>query len=85
LTPSHNGGLQVYFYGAQNVYAPFISQPAAAMSRANDRSSKEGFTLAFGDLPSPFLGNPTATYYATAGGSGNVVMSAQVVLLIPAP
>jgi len=85
LMPVHNGDLQVYFYGAQNVNAPFITEPVAITSRVNDRSSKEGFTLAFGDLAAPFIGNPSPTYYATAAGSGNVVMSAQAVLLIPAP
>jgi hypothetical protein len=83
--PVHNGDLQVYFYGAQNVNAPLITEPVAITSRVNGRSSKEGFTLAFGDLAAPFIGNPSPTYYATAAGSGNVVMSAQAVLLIPAP
>ncbi len=85
LTPAHNGDLQVYFYAAQNYTAPTIFEPAAITSRANNRSSKEGFTLAFGDLPAPFMGNPSPAYNATAAGSGSVVMSAQAVLLIPAP
>jgi hypothetical protein len=85
LTPVHNGDLQVYFYGAQNVNAPLLSPSGAITSRANDRSSKEGFTLAFGDLAAPVMGNPSPTYFATGAGSGNVVMSAQAVLLIAAP
>ena len=28
LAPAHDGDLQVYFYGAQNVNARFITQPA---------------------------------------------------------
>jgi hypothetical protein len=84
-TPAHNGDLQVYFYGSQNFSAPTIFEPAAITSRANDRSSKEGFTIAVGDLAAPFMGNPSPTYNATAAGSGPVVMTAQAVLLIPAP
>ncbi len=83
LTPAHNGELQVYFYGSQNFSAPNITEPAAITSVANDRSSKEGFTIAFGQLAAPFMGNASPTYNATSSGSGPVVLSAQAVLLIP--
>jgi MSHA biogenesis protein MshQ len=85
LTPANNNELQIYFYGAQNVNAPIITQPAAITSRANSRSGKEGFTLAIGDKPAPFMGNPSPTYNASATGSGSVVISAQALLLIAAP
>jgi CSLREA domain-containing protein len=83
LTPIGSGELQVYFYAGQNLRAPVISQPGAIMSLANDPSSKEGFTLAFGQLAAPFGGVPSPVYNASATGSGPVVMTAQAVLLIP--
>lgn len=85
LTPLHNNELQVYFYGSQNFSAPTIVEPSAIHQRANDRSSKEGFTLAFGDLAAPFMSNPSPTYNATSTGSGSVVLTAQAVLLIGGP
>ena len=83
LTPAHNGELQVYFYGSQNFSAPVVTEPAAITSLANARSSKEGFTLAIGQLAAPFMGNASPTYNATSSGSGPVILSAQAVLLIP--
>ena len=83
LTPIGSGELQVYFYAGPKLRAPVISQPGAIMSLANDPSSKEGFTLAFGQLAAPFGGVPSPVYNASATGSGPVVMTAQAVLLIP--
>jgi hypothetical protein len=83
LTPTNAGELQVYFYGGQNLRAPVISQPSAIVSLANDPSSKEGFTLAFGQLAAPFQSTPSPVYNATASGSGPVVMTSQAVLLNP--
>ena len=83
LTPAHNGEMQVYFYGSQNFSAPTITEAAALTSLANDKSTKEGFTIAFGQLAAPFMGNVSPTYNATSSGSGPVVLSAQAVLLKP--
>ena len=85
LMPNHNGELQVYFYGSQNAAAPVITEPSAITSRTNDRSSKEGFALSFGDLAAPFQGVASPTYNASSSGSGGVVLTAQAVLLIEAP
>jgi CSLREA domain-containing protein len=85
LTPAHNNELQVYFYGAQNSSAPNITEPGAITSRANEKSSREGFTLAFGDLVAPPMGIPSPTHNASSSGGPAVVMSAQAVLLISAP
>lgn len=85
LTPAHSNELQVYFYGSQNFSAPTIAVPSPIVSRANDRSSKEGFTLAFGDLPAPAQGHASPTYNAGASGSGPVVLTGQAVLLIAGP
>ena len=79
LTPTYSGELQVYFYGSQGGTAPTITEPAAITSRANDQSSKEGFTLAFGDLAAPPQGVKSPTYKAGSAG----VLTAQAVLLIP--
>ncbi len=84
LTPFTNRELQVYFYGSQNSVAPTITEPGAITSRTNDRSSKEGFTLAFGDLTTPSGGTASPTYTASSSSSSNSVMTAQAVLLIPA-
>jgi hypothetical protein len=83
LTPAHNGEMQVYFYGSQNFSAPNITESPAITSLANDRSSKEGFSIAFGQLAAPFMGNGSPTYNATSSGSGPVLLSAQAILLIP--
>ena len=83
LTPSHSGEMQVYFYGAQNLKAPNLTQSSAIVTLETFPSSKEGFTLAFGQLAAPFQGNASPTYNATATGSGPVVLSAQAVLLVP--
>lgn len=80
LTPGNNHELQVYFYGAQSGTAPSITLSSALSQRAYDRSSKEGFTLAFADLAAPSAGNGSSTYPAT---SGNAAMTAQAVLLVP--
>ena len=61
LTPFTNGELQVYFYGSQNFVAPTITEPAAIATLSNDKSSKEGFTLAFGDLAAPNNGTASPT------------------------
>jgi hypothetical protein len=84
LTPARNNELQVYFYGAQSFSAPIITEPGARTQHSNVRSSKEGFALAFGDLAGPAAGTASLTYSATATGS-NPVMTAQAILLIPAP
>jgi hypothetical protein len=77
LTPSDSGELQAYFYGSQNGTAPTITERAAISSQANDKSSKEGFTLAIGDLAAPGEGMASPTYSASSSGSGGVVLTAQ--------
>jgi hypothetical protein len=52
--------------------------------RFDTSSSKEGFTLAFADLPAPFASNPSSAYFASASISGGLVVTGQAVLLIPA-
>jgi hypothetical protein len=76
--PSSNKELQVYFYGAQSGSAPFISVYSALSQHFDDRSSKEGFTLAFADLAAPSAGSASATYPAD---TNNAAMTAQAVLL----
>jgi hypothetical protein len=52
--------------------------------RLDDISSKEGFTVGFGDLAAPAAGTASPTYTAVAAAaSGNLVMTAQAILLIP--
>ncbi len=85
LTPLTNRELQVYFYGSQNSVAPTITEPGAITSRTNDRSAKEGFALAFGDLTAPGRGTSSPTYTASSSSGNSLsVMTAQAVLLIPA-
>jgi hypothetical protein len=86
LTPNGNNELQVYFYGSQNFNSPLVIEPAAITSRANIESSKEGFTLAFGDLAAPSQGIPSPTYTAMSSFPRAMpVLSAQAVLLRAGP
>ncbi len=84
LTPTYSGELQVYFYGSQNFAAPVVTEPSAITARANEMSTHEGFTLAFGDLVAPNQGMASPTYVASSTGGGAPVLTAQAVLLIPA-
>ena len=81
MSPNNNGELQVFFYGAQANAAPTITTAIALNSRFNTSSSKEGFSLAFADLPAPFAGNSSPTYPATASAGSATALSAQAVLL----
>ena len=51
LTPNNNNELQTFFYGAQAASAPAITPSSSLNQRFNLGSSKEGFALAFADLP----------------------------------
>jgi hypothetical protein len=85
LTPGADNELQVYFYGAQSHAGPNLALSSALNQRFDIVSSKEGFSLAMGDLAAFSAGNPSATYPATASMSGTtIVMTAQAVLLVPA-
>jgi len=84
LTPTNNSELQVYFYGSQGAIGPTIILPGAITERLDDISSKEGFTVGFGDLAAPPAGTASPTYTAVAAlASGHLVMTAQAILLIP--
>ena len=83
LTPNSNQELEVYFYGSQSGNGPTIALSGALTQRFNTISSKEGFTLAFGDLAAPFAHNASPTYPATSTISGSAAMTAQAILLIP--
>jgi hypothetical protein len=84
LTPTNSNELQVYFYGSQSVTGPTITLPGAITQRMDTISSKEGFTLGFGDLAAPSAGTASPTYAATATLAGNnPVMTAQAILLVP--
>ncbi len=83
LTPTVDGELQVFFYGAQSNVAPTLTPSGVLNPRFNTKSSKEGFTLAFADLAAPFANNPSATYPATATDTVASVMTGQALLLIP--
>ena len=83
LTPGADNELQVYFYGAQSSVGPSITLSAVLNQRFNVKSSKEGFTLAFGDLAAPFADNPSPTYPANASISGAGVMTGQAILMVP--
>jgi len=85
LTPTNSNELQVYFYGSQSVTGPAITLPAAITKRLDIISSKEGFTVGFGDLAAPSAGTASPTYTATATlAGGKPVMTAQAIVLIPA-
>jgi hypothetical protein len=85
LTPSNDSEVQVYFYGSQSHAGPTISMSNALNQRFDTSSSKEGFTIALGDLAAPAGGNSSLTYTAGASiSSGTLVMTAQAVLLVPA-
>jgi hypothetical protein len=85
LTPANNNELQIYFYGSQTAVGPTITLPGAITQRFDAVSSKEGFSLGFGDLAAPPEGTASPTYTATATRAGDApVMTAQAVLLIPA-
>jgi hypothetical protein len=85
LTPAVNNELQIYFYGSQAASGPAITLSGSISQRFNVTSSKEGYTLAFGDLAAPSGGSASPTYTATAGQSGGApVFTAQAVLLVPA-
>ena len=61
LTATNSNELQVYFYGAQSHAAPVVTLPSALNERFDTGSSKEGFTLAFGDLAAASVGSASAT------------------------
>jgi hypothetical protein len=82
LTPAKNGELQVYFYGSQSHAGPTLALSNPLAQRFNAISSKEGFSLAFGDLAAPFANNASPTYPATATVSGNAAITGEAVLLI---
>ena len=73
----------VYFYGAQAFAGPTITPSGGLAQRFNAKSSKEGFTLAIGDLGAPLAGIASPTYTASATISGTAAMTGQAVLLAP--
>jgi len=84
LTPANNNELQVYFYCSQSVVGPSITVPAAITKLVDTTSSREGFTVGFGDLAATSAGTPSPAYTATATqDSGTLVMTAQAIVLIP--
>jgi hypothetical protein len=85
LTPANGNELQVYFYASQSNVGPTLTLPGAITRRLNIISSKEGFSLGFGDLAAPSAGSASPTYAAMATLSGGApVMTAQAILLVPA-
>jgi hypothetical protein len=82
LTPNYDNELQVYFYGSQGSSGPTLALPPAVTQRSNTKSSKEGFTLGFGDSSAPPAGTASVTGPAIESGGG--VLTAQALLLIPA-
>jgi hypothetical protein len=92
LTPNLNHELEVYFYASQAPTAPTLTLSGALNQRFNLSSLKEGFALAFADLPAPFANNASPTYpgtastantAGTAGTAGSAVITAQAMLLVP--
>ena len=83
LTPTNDSELQVYFYSAQSNVAPNITMSGALKQRFDVGSTKEGFSLSFGDLAAPFSGDASPTYPANATISGTAVIIAQALLLAP--
>ena len=53
----------------------------AKIQRFNAKSSKEGFSLAFADLPAPSAGNASGSYSATATISSGAALTGQAVML----
>ncbi len=84
LTPASNNEMQVYFYGSQSFAGPTITLSNALTQRFDAASSKEGFTVAFGDLAAPSAHVASQSYLTTATISGTLAMTAQAVLLVPA-
>jgi hypothetical protein len=82
LTPSANGELQAYFYGAQGDTKPTLKLSPSITTRSNTTSPVEGFVLAFADLAAPAAGRASSIYSVTVKGGG--AATAQAVLLIPA-
>ncbi len=85
LTPTNSNELQVYFYAAQSFVGPTLTLPV--IQRFNTKSSREGFSLAFGELAAPAGGTASLTFPATATLSlsgAREVLTAQAVLLIRA-
>ena len=87
LTPTGNNELQLYFFGAQSVFASTITQ--IPTQRSNLKSSKEGFTLASGDFPGLPAGNPLPPLGGSAScatpSSCMPVITEQTVLVKPGP
>ena len=79
-SPTYGNELRICIYASQGFYAPNISPPAALTQRLNANSSKEGFTLAFGDVAAS--AGTSSSYAAAENGGG--VLAAQSILLIPA-
>jgi len=84
LTPVNNNDRQIYFYGSQAALAPTVTLSSSLNKRFNVSSTKEGFTLAFGDIVAPFSGNGSPLFPATSSGSGSLALTAQAILLISA-
>lgn len=77
-TPTYSNELRICFYASQGGSAPALSLPGALTERLDVRSSKEGFTLGFGDANAATYEN----YGATEVGGG--VLSAQSILIVAA-
>jgi hypothetical protein len=76
---SYGNELRLCFYASQADSAPDISLPGTLTQRMDANSTKEGFTLAFGDV-----GASTAPVNYTATVTPGGVLTAQSILLIPA-
>ena len=76
--PTYGNELRLCFYASQNSSAPALSLPGGLTQRFSVGSSKEGFTVGFGDADAAASGS----YSATVTGTG--VLTAQSILIIAA-
>src|SRR5208283_2937273 len=74
-SPTYSNELRICFYASQGGSAPGLSLPGALTERLSVGSSKEGFSIGFGDANAAASGN----YSATETGSG--VLTAQSILI----
>ncbi len=81
MTPNNSNELLVCFFSAQSYAAPTLTLSSSLNGRLVVDSSKEGFSLGFGDIAAPSAHNAAPAYTATGSISGSLAMTAQAVLL----
>jgi hypothetical protein len=83
VTPRQNGDILVALYMGQAASAPTCTLSGSLTSRYNNASTKEGFTLACGDVAAPAAATSSSAYAAGWSGAGIVSESATTILIPP--